>query len=200
MLKAINLADEVETPPPVHLSQVVELLEEGKRPSTTLANLFLALALRPDLAHEKFFGGYPENVNLLTLFTDIPIRSSERARAFLFVIWHYLESMTDYNPYSDPDRPNELPRLSLMSWEDYRALGENVDLPEELTFGEEMKLQRLQCIAELHEHKEGDAQVKPDLEVADAPPAVKESILPKAKRVRGPALNGHSELPLDILL
>jgi hypothetical protein len=192
MLKAVLLESEETKTLPIGLTQIYEQVEAGKCPSTSICNLLLAFALRPEPAHEKFFGDYPNYVNLLTLFTPLPIKSSERSKAFLFVIYHYLEAQGSPNPFADDDQPDKLPKLNIMTQEDYDALGENVDSEEEIHFGVEMKAQRQQCVAELAQQKEEEERVKadPDAQLAAESLARESTMWPKPKKARGPAANG----------
>lgn len=160
MLKAVTLANEEYKTMPTSLNKIAELAEKGKCPSTNICNLLLAFALRPEPAHEKWFSEYPPNVNLLNLFTPLTISSKEKAKAFLFVMHEYLEGPNSPNPFSDPSHPGQMPRLTILSQEAYDALGENVDTPEEIQFGIEMKAQRIQCVADLAQRKEEEERAR----------------------------------------
>jgi len=193
MLKAVLLENEESKTIPVGLNQIWDQGETGQCPATSISNLLLAFALRPEPAHEKFFSDYPNHVNMLTLFTPLLIKSSERAKAFLYVIYHYLEAHGSPNPFADEGQPDKIPTLHLLSQEDYDALGENIDTPEEVQFGIEMKAQRLQCVAELAQQKEEEERVKADPELAAAADAAllrETTMWPKPKKARGPAANG----------
>lgn len=193
MLKAVLLENEHSKTAPNGLNQIWEAGETGQCPATSICNLLLAFALRPEPAHEKFFSDYPSHINLLTLFTPLLIRSSERAKAFLYVIYHYLEAHGSPNPFADEGQPDKIPTLHVLSQEDYDALGENTDSSEEVQFGIEMKAQRLQCVAELAQQKEEEERVKADPDIsaaADAALLRETTMWPKPKKARGPAANG----------
>ena len=200
MLKAVLLEDEDSKTVPIRLKEIWERGETGKSPVTSISNLLLAFALRPEPAHEKFFSDYPNYVNMLTLFTPLLIKSSERARAFLYIIYHYLEAHGSPNPFAEEGQPDKLPTLNILSQEEYDALGENIDTPEEIQFGIEMKAQMLQCVAELAQQKDEEERVKADPDLAAAADAAlsrENTMWPKPKKARGPAANGKKRKRLS---
>ncbi len=84
--------------------------------------------------------------DLLSLLTPVRISSAERARAFLYIIYRYLESSTDVNPFTEKGNPENF-SLRLLSEEDYQALGENQDEESEIAWGEQMRIHRQEFIA-----------------------------------------------------
>ena len=71
------------------------------------------------------------------------LSSADRAQAFLWLIYHYLESSAGPNPFDDyysaknPGRIPVLRRLTLVQYEN-----ENIDATEELEWGSMMSNQR----------------------------------------------------------
>jgi Ino eighty subunit 1 len=77
--------------------------------------------------------------DFLDLFLPINASSSSRARTFLWVVFHYLESPSASNPFSDDyaDRhPGKAPKLLTLTPRE--RLLENVDTDEELEYGRRM--------------------------------------------------------------
>lgn len=78
----------------------------------------------------------------------INIPSQQRARAFLWLVYHYLEDPTSSkpdapstNPFADEyssKNPGKVPWLPRLSTEDMQARGENVDPKEEIDWGSKM--------------------------------------------------------------
>lgn len=79
---------------------------------------------------------------LLDFFSPIHASSESRARAFLWLCYHYYEAPT-VNPFDDDHSRRHLgliPALEILSAEE--ALLENLDTPEEKAWGEKMTEQR----------------------------------------------------------
>lgn len=171
-LKAIRVTtepDDVELPS--SLGEVLDKLHAGDVPPTSVVNLIFLLGMGHDTVTETFFtpgnivdrhnllaaratqpgGSVNENgkLHILNLFTVINIPSTERARMFLYILHHYLESDTGPNPFADPDRPGEPPLLHVLNDDEYAALGENIDEEEELDWGAEMRARRIESLKEL---------------------------------------------------
>ncbi|KAJ9124231.1 hypothetical protein QFC22_001029 [Naganishia vaughanmartiniae] len=170
-LKAIRVAtepDDVELP--ASLQDVLDRLHAGDVPPTSVVNLIFLLGLGQETVTDTFFapgnivdrhnllaaratqpGSVNENgkLHILNLFTVINIPSTERARMFLYILYHYLESDTGPNPFADPDRPGEPPLLHVLNDEEYASLGENIDEEEELEWGAEMRARRIESLKEL---------------------------------------------------
>lgn len=82
------------------------------------------------------------NFELLDFFSPIKVSSESRARAFLWLCYHYYEAPSA-NPFDDDhsrQHPGLIPALELLSAEE--ALLENLDTPEEKVWGEKMTEQR----------------------------------------------------------
>jgi Ino eighty subunit 1 len=77
--------------------------------------------------------------DFLDLFLPVNASSASRARAFLWLMFHYLESPSVHNPFSDDyadQHPGRIPRLEMLAPEQ-RTL-ENVDTEEEMQYGRRM--------------------------------------------------------------
>ena len=130
----------------------IEKIQKKKVPRTNPVNLIFVLSQQaPKISEQHFFP--PRD------FFDLVIRSTlsskSRAKAFLWLVWWYLES--DYtkesalsNPFGpglpnedplDPDDPYiKVPNFEHLTEE--QANAENVDTEEEKAYGEKMRLQR----------------------------------------------------------
>ncbi|KAJ9106315.1 hypothetical protein QFC21_001460 [Naganishia friedmannii] len=169
-LKAIRVANEPDELPS-SLTEVLERMHAGHVPPTSVVNLIFLLGLGHETVTETFFapgnivdrhnllaaratqpgGSVNENgkLHILNLFTVINIPSRERAKMFLYILYHYLESDTGHNPFADADRPGEPPLLHVLNDDEYAALGENIDEEEELDWGAEMRARRIESLKEL---------------------------------------------------
>ena len=134
----------------------IEKIQNASVPRTNPVNLIFVLAqYAPKISEQHFF--QPRD------FFDLVIRSTlssaSRAKAFLWLIWWYLES--DFsrdaalnNPFGaglpnedDPDgMPIKVPAFEALSEE--QANAENVDTEEEKLYGEKMKLVRKRILEE----------------------------------------------------
>lgn len=79
----------------------------------------------------------------MDLFLPVDVSCKARARAFLWLCFHYLESPTGPNPFDDEyseEHAGKAPLLPRIS-EEERNL-ENVDTPDEIAWGEKMVEQR----------------------------------------------------------
>lgn len=85
--------------------------------------------------------------DLLDFFCPISLSSESRARALLWLFYHYLEAPS-HNPFSDDfasEHPGKIPRLETLS--DEEMLLENVDPLDEREWGQQMTQQRLVFMA-----------------------------------------------------
>jgi Ino eighty subunit 1 len=84
------------------------------------------------------------NLNFLDLFlSNTGLPSAGRGRAFLWLLYHYLESNTGPNPFDDQystRHPGKIPLLRTLSIAEHDR--ENVDTREEIEWGNNMSLQR----------------------------------------------------------
>jgi len=101
---------------------------------------------------------FDNNLDLLDLFLPINMSSSSRARAFLWLCYHYLESSDNStnqrNPFDDPHvpHPHKIPPLVTLTPEEMEQ--ENIDTEEELLWAERMTLQRKDFQAKLDKGKD----------------------------------------------
>lgn len=179
-LKAIRTATEPEDVRdlPATLEMVQDRMHKGIIPPTSVVNLIFVLGLGHDIVSERFFeqgnvvdphnllaarvaqpGLSAENgkLHVLHLFTTINIPSEERARMLLYILYHYLESDSGPNPFADPDRQDRPPTLHVLNDEEYATLHENIDEPDELEWGDEMRARRIESLKELAVQKQSAA-------------------------------------------
>lgn len=93
------------------------------------------------------------------LFLSSPYTSASRARAFLWLLWHYLEGPEVPNPYDDAfsrAHPGRLPSLL----EDEHPREANVDTPQELESCDRMKAQRSRFLQNLVRNEEKDKKTR----------------------------------------
>jgi len=89
-------------------------------------------------------------VEFVDLFLPISISSAARAKAFLWMIFHYHEGPNLANPFADDHarrNPGKVPWLYRLSKEE--QVQENVDPPEELEWGRKMAQARSRFLQEL---------------------------------------------------
>lgn len=101
-------------------------------------------------------------VNFLDLFLPKALASSDRAKAFLWVIYHYLESDQSPNPFDAPNTrpiPGKAPYMRPLTRAEMRR--ENVDTPEELEWGRKMSAQRNSFLQKLVSAMESEKKSKP---------------------------------------
>ena len=105
---------------------------------------------------------FENSLDFLDLFLPINVSSASRARAFLWLCYHYLESSTDNasslrNPFADPhvSHPNKIPPLVTLTQEEMEL--ENVDSEDEIAWGEKMLLQRKEFQARMGKGKDKKA-------------------------------------------
>jgi Ino eighty subunit 1 len=93
---------------------------------------------------------FEPDVEFVDLFLPINISSAARARAFLWMIFHYHEGPNLANPFADDHarrNPGKVPWLLRLSREEQAQ--ENVDPPEELEWGRKMAQARSRFLQEL---------------------------------------------------
>jgi len=86
------------------------------------------------------------------LIMDVTKSSKSRARAFLWLIWAYLEAPT-IGDNTDNPFGNRFPVPESLTGEDIQK--ENVNAPAELVFGNQMTLQRISILSHPDEHEDG---------------------------------------------
>jgi len=152
-LKSILKGATEDAPQPSTLEEV----KNAQKPRTNPVNLIFVLAqFAPKISETHFVA--PRD------FYDLVMRSSltsaSRARAFLWLIWWYLESDfsvedTKRNPfgagqYGEEDEATDLLPIKVPPFEslsEEQAALENVDSPEELLFGEVKRKERIAILA-----------------------------------------------------
>ena len=93
---------------------------------------------------------FEPDVEFVDLFLPINISSAARARAFLWMIFHYHEGPNMANPFADDHarrNSGKVPWLLRLSKEDQAQ--ENIDPPEELEWGRKMAQARSRFLQEL---------------------------------------------------
>ncbi|KAH8110651.1 hypothetical protein DFH11DRAFT_1619459 [Phellopilus nigrolimitatus] len=155
-LKAALLPSEQRKSPPASLADVLEKLRVGAKPPTSIVNLIFIMANQTTLLARSHFD---PPLDFLDLFMPVNIPSSQRARAFLWLVYHYLEDPTSSspaspstNPFADDysrAHPGKIPWLPRLSSEDMRRQGENEDPEEEVEWGNRMCAQRTSFLQRL---------------------------------------------------
>lgn len=93
---------------------------------------------------------FEPDVEFVDLFLPINISSAARAKAFLWMIFHYHEGPNLANPFADDHarrNPGKVPWLLRLSREEQAQ--ENVDPPEELEWGRKMAQTRSRFLQDL---------------------------------------------------
>ncbi|KAI0778016.1 hypothetical protein BD413DRAFT_600858 [Trametes elegans] len=133
ILKSCSLPEEtngmVSTP-----ADVLKRSEAGNVPPTSIVNLLFIFASHATVIAKHF--GSSSHVDFLDLFTPVRISSESRARAFLWLCYHYHEAPSD-NPFADESDQGRLPPpLRMLTAEE--AAAENIDTREEHQRGIDM--------------------------------------------------------------
>ncbi|KAK1223778.1 hypothetical protein PQX77_013302 [Marasmius sp. AFHP31] len=139
-LKAALLPSETKSPPPSTPDEVMEKLTAGHRPPTSVVNLIFVLSNHTAPTAAAHFDG---TFNFLDLFIPKDLSSLDRARTFLWLMYHYLESPEGPNPFDDQysrSHPPKAPLLGALTAEE--LANENVDTREEIEWGKKMSGQR----------------------------------------------------------
>ncbi|KAG1757369.1 hypothetical protein EDB19DRAFT_1933859 [Suillus lakei] len=157
-LKAALLPSELKNMPPSTPEEILQKSRDRQLPSTSIVNLIFVLANHAaPLASTHF----DPPVNFLDLFLPINIASADRARAFLWLIFHYLEGPDQPNPYDDDysrQNPGKVPWLHRLTEEEMAQ--ENVDSPDEIEWGKAMSTQRNLFLQKLVHSIEKEKKVK----------------------------------------
>lgn len=93
---------------------------------------------------------FEPDVEFVDLFLPINISSAARAKAFLWMVFHYHEGPNLANPFADDHarrNPGKVPWLLRLSREEQAQ--ENVDPPEELEWGKKMAQTRSRFLQDL---------------------------------------------------
>ncbi|KIK04272.1 hypothetical protein K443DRAFT_130901 [Laccaria amethystina LaAM-08-1] len=140
-LKAALLPSELKAVPPSTPEEILGKRRAGHCPPTSVVNLIFVLANHAAPLASTHFDG---NLNFLDLF--IPgkkFSSADRGRAFLWLLYYYLESSDGPNPFNDTyaqNHPGKAPVLRRLTESELRR--ENVDIPQEIEWGRMMSNQR----------------------------------------------------------
>ncbi|KAF8845263.1 hypothetical protein BDN67DRAFT_961559 [Paxillus ammoniavirescens] len=157
-LKAALLPLELKSMPPSTPEEIIDKSRARQLPPTSIVNLVFVLANHAaPLAATHF----DPPLNFLDLFLPINISSADRARAFLWLIFHYLEGPDQSNPYDDDysrENPGKVPWLRRLT--DAEMAEENVDTPEEIEWGKAMSAQRNVFLQRLVSSLENEKKAK----------------------------------------
>ncbi|OCH96556.1 hypothetical protein OBBRIDRAFT_9864 [Obba rivulosa] len=169
-LKAALLPSEFKVPPPTSPTDVLEKVRAGQIPPTSVVNLIFVLGNSnhaQSLAHTHF----DAPLEFLDLFLPINLSSASRARAFLWLMFYYLQGPDKPNPFDDDysrAHPGKVPRLDHLNREQMHQ--ENVDPPEEIDWGRKMSAHRTKFLRDLVDEMEMEKRKKKE-PVPAAPPA-----------------------------
>jgi Ino eighty subunit 1 len=157
-LKAALLPSELKLMPPSTPEEILEKSRARELPPTSVVNLIFVLANHAaPLAATHF----DPPLNFLDLFLPINISSADRARAFLWLVYHYLEGPDQPNPYDDDysrQNPGKVPWLRRLT--DAELAEENVDTAEEMEWGRAMSAQRNVFLQRLVNSLESEKKAK----------------------------------------
>lgn len=170
-LKAALLPSELKSMPPSTPEEILQRARARQLPPTSVVNLVFVLANHAaPLAATHF----DPPLNFLDLFLPMKISSVDRAKAFLWLMFHYLEGPDQPNPYDDDysrQNPGKVPRLGRLS--DAETAEENVDTAGEIEWGKTMSARRNHFLQRLvtsqeNEKKARSGQTTPSIQRADS--------------------------------
>ncbi|KAI0815270.1 hypothetical protein BC629DRAFT_1645229 [Irpex lacteus] len=170
-LKAALLPFEFKTAPPSTPADIREKARNGLIPPTSVVNLIFVLSNAShamQIAQEHF----EPPVEFLDLFLPVNLSSVSRARAFLWLIFHYLSEPDAPNPFDDDwsrQNPGKVPRMRSLNREEMAR--ENQDPPEEIEWGKRMSNMRSKFLRELVDEMEADNRRKKNAAVTPQPPS-----------------------------
>ncbi|KAJ7102197.1 hypothetical protein B0H15DRAFT_317451 [Mycena belliarum] len=167
-LKAALLPSEFRAVPPSTPDEILAKVRAGVRPSTSVVNLIFVLSNHAaPLANIHF----DSSMNFLDLFLPKPLSSQDRAKVFLWLMYHYLVDPDGLNPWGDHysrTHRGKAPLVRKLTKEEESK--ENVDTKEEKEWGVMMSNQRNAFLSRLvlaHD----DRKTKPNLATfVTAPP------------------------------
>ncbi|KAH9982606.1 hypothetical protein BGW80DRAFT_1264111, partial [Lactifluus volemus] len=139
-LKAAFLPGEQKSAPPSTPADILARAKAGHIPPTSVVNLIFVLV---NYSSSLMSTHFEPDVEFVDLFLPINISSAARARAFLWMIFHYHEGPNLANPFADDHarrNPGKVPWLLPQ---------ENIDPPEELEWGRKMAQARSRFLQEL---------------------------------------------------
>ncbi|GBE78187.1 hypothetical protein SCP_0110700 [Sparassis crispa] len=122
-------------------SEVLSRSEAGEVPPTSIVNIIFIFANHAaSIAKAHFDPHLP--YDFLDLFTPVHVSSDSRARAFLWLCYHYHEA-SSCNPFSDAYSDKNIGRIpTLVTLTPEEAALENIDTPEERDLAERMTVRR----------------------------------------------------------
>ena len=121
-----------DDPPTATLEGVILKRDrEGFLPPTNVVNMgFVLFNCAPKVTELHFYDKFDFN----DLFFEPSISSVSRYRAFMWLIYHYLEDPSVPNPWADPAQgPSTVPTLARLDPDD--AATENIDTEKEIEYG-----------------------------------------------------------------
>ncbi|KAH9004191.1 hypothetical protein EDB86DRAFT_3072540 [Lactarius hatsudake] len=145
ILKACSLKNEATTSMPVTPMELCTRAATGIVPSTSIVNLLFVLSNHFTAVARQHFGC--PDVDFLDLFLPVKLSSLSRARAFLWLAFHYHEAPTA-NPFAGPharQRPGLVPEFVPLTDEEFEL--ENVDPEDERDYAAKMTKLRLEFLA-----------------------------------------------------
>nr|GAT49779.1 predicted protein [Mycena chlorophos] len=135
-LKAALLPSEYKSVPPSTPDEITAKRIAGMYPPTSVVNLIFVLANHAAPCAMRHFDG---TVNFLDLFLPRSLHSPDRAKAFLWLMYHYLEDSVGANPFDDSfstANKGKAPAIKRLTKEELAL--ENIDSPEEVEEGKRM--------------------------------------------------------------
>ena len=135
-------------------------------------------------------------LDFMDLFLPHPLSSPSRARAFLWLIFHYYQGSQAVNPFADEHalkNPGKMPRIQRLTEEEMNM--ENIDMPEEIEWAKRKSAQRSVILRDLIETEELEKRAKGRLPAAPPGPKGQSSPLP-----RGHTFSHHFHCPLYLVL
>lgn len=189
ILKSTVLRNEAGATPTTP-TDIIERLNDGHLPPTTVTNLIFVLANHSaPIGHNHFSG----SLDFVDLFVQENVSSLSRARAFLWLCYHYLESpfnKDDYdgkrsgNPF-DGSRRHDAPSFTFLS--DSEIAEENVDTADEKMLGDILVSQRTDILKaqgtkESHKVSHKDLGAEGETSEDDEPISVSDETVSRGKR------------------
>ncbi|KAI9444957.1 hypothetical protein H4582DRAFT_2180901, partial [Lactarius indigo] len=151
ILKACSLKDEATDQYARHSDGTLH--ESGMYTTTYIVNLLFVLSNHFTAVARQHFGRL--DVDFLDLFLPVKFSSLSRARAFLWLAFHYHESPSA-NPFGDPhakQRPGLVPEFVPLTDEEFEL--ENVDPEDERDYATKMTKLRIEFLAKNARASEG---------------------------------------------
>ncbi|KAH9044650.1 hypothetical protein EDB85DRAFT_1910529 [Lactarius pseudohatsudake] len=153
ILKACSLKNEATTSMPVTPMELCTRAATGIVPSTSIVNLLFVLSNHFTAVARQHFGR--PDVDFLDLFLPVKLSSLSRARAFLWLAFHYHEAPIA-NPFCGPharQRPGLVPEFVPLTDEEFEL--ENVDPEDERDYAAKMTKLRIEFLAKNARASEG---------------------------------------------